>query len=106
MRWNDDLAEITKQTSTSVVKSKKSPEVAAEKQAPVIPKKQPIENEQQKRVASSKDTDIDRELKLPEKPSHITVPKTSVRKYEDDWFDKLLDVFAVIVGGISRIIGH
>ena len=80
---------------------KKIPEVDAKERTSVITEQQPIEGEKQKRVASSLDTDLNHEMKPVEKQSPITAPKASVYKYENDWFDKILDFFATIVGGVA-----
>ena len=37
----------------------------------------------------------------PIKPVEKESPMTSVHKFENDWFDKLLDFFAAIVGSVS-----
>jgi len=41
-----------------------------------------------------------------EKQTPITVPKVSANKYENDWFDKLLDFFAAIVGSVAGVAGY
>jgi len=97
----EDRPEIKKQESTSVVEAEKSPEVDAKEQTSVITEQQAIESEKQKRVASSEDTDIS----LKKGPAIEQSPITSAHKFENDWFDKLLDFFAAIVGGVSRIVG-
>ncbi|MDH4205505.1 MAG: hypothetical protein OEV45_08250 [Desulfobacteraceae bacterium] len=102
----EDLSEIKKQQSISVMEAEKGPEVDAKKQTSVITEQQPIESEKQKRVASSEDTGLSRKMKAVEKQSPTTVPKASVNKYENDWFDKLLDFFAAIVGFVSGMIGR
>ncbi len=89
--------EIKKQESTSLMEAEKSPEVDAKEQTSVITEQQPIESEKQKRVASSEDTD----LSLKKGPAIEQSPITSAHKFENDWFDKLLDFFATIVGGVS-----
>jgi len=93
----EDRPEIKKQESTFVVEAEKSPEVDAKKQTSVITEQQSIESEKQKRVASSEDTDIS----LKKGPAIEQSPITSAHKFENDWFDKLLDFFAAIVGGVS-----
>jgi hypothetical protein len=101
----EDRPKIKKQESTFVVQTEKIPEVDAKKQTAVITEQQPIESEKQKRVASSLDTDLNPEMKPVEKQSPITAPKASVYRYENDWFDKLLDFFAAIVGSVAGIVG-
>lgn len=98
----EDSREIEKQESTPVVEAEKSPEVDAKEQTSVITEQHPIESEKPKRAASSEDTDLSREIKPVEKES----PITSAHKFENDWFDKLLDFFAAIVGGVARIVGY
>ena len=93
----EDRPEIKKQESTSVVEAEKSPEVDAKEQTSVITEQQAIESEKQKRVASSEDTDIS----LKKGPAIEQSPITSAHKFENEWFDKLLDFFAAIVGGVS-----
>jgi uncharacterized protein YdiU (UPF0061 family) len=97
----EDRPEIKKLESAFVVETEKSPEIDAKEQTSVITEQQPIESEKQKRVASSEDADLSRKMKAVEKQSPTTVPKASANKYESDWFDKLLDFFAAIVGGMS-----
>lgn len=97
-----DRPEIKKQESTSVVEADKSPEVDAKKQPSVITEQQSIDREKQKRVASSEDTDIS----LKKGPAIAQSSTTSAHKFENDWFDKLLDFFAAIVGGVSRMVGR
>lgn len=101
-----DRPKIKKQELIPVVAAVKIAEVNAKELTSVITEQQPIDSEKQKRVASGEDTDSSREMKTVEKQSPITAPKASTQKYENDWFDKLLDFFATIVGGVSRIVGH
>jgi hypothetical protein len=89
--------EIEKQDSTPVVEAEKSPEVDAKEQTSVITERHPTESEKQKRAALSEDLDLSRKIKPVEKES----PITSAHKFENDWFDKLLDFFAAIVGSVS-----
>lgn len=93
----EDSKEIEKQASTPVVEAVKSPEIDAKEQTSVITEQYPIESEKQKSAASSEDADLSRKIKPVEKES----PMTSVHKFENDWFDKLLDFFAAIVGSVS-----
>jgi hypothetical protein len=93
----EDSEEIEKQESTPVVEAEKSPGIDATEQTSVITKQYPIESEKQKSAASSEDADLSRKIKPVEKES----PMTSVHKFENDWFDKLLDFFAAIVGSVS-----
>ncbi len=102
----EDGPEIKKQESTFVVEAEKSPKVDAKEQTFVITEQQPIGSEKQKSIASSEDTDLNRDAKPVKKQSLITAPKASVHKYENDWFDKILDFFAAIVGSLSGIFGH
>ena len=98
----EDRSEIKKQESTPVLEAKKSPEVDAKEKTSVITEQQPIESKKQKRVASSEDTDIS----LKKGPAIEQSPITSAHKFENDWFDKLLDFFAVIVGSVSGLFGR
>jgi len=93
----EDSKEIEKQESTPVVEAEKSPEVDAKEQTSVITERHPTESEKQKRAALSEDLDLSRKIKPVEKES----PITSAHKFENDWFDKLLDFFAAIVGSVS-----
>ena len=93
----EDSKEIEKQKSTPVVEAERSPEVDAKEQTSVITEQHPIESEKQKRAALSEDLDLSRKIKPVEKQS----PITSAHKFENDWFDKLLDFFAAIVGSVS-----
>jgi len=97
--------EIKKQETTFVVESKKSHRIDAKRHASVITEQQPIESEKQKSVSSNEDADPDRVMKPVEKQTSITVPMVSANKYENDWFDKLLDFFAAIVGGVAGVVG-
>lgn len=98
----EDRPEIKKQESIHLMEAEKSPEVDAKEQTSVITERQPIDSEKQKRVASIEDTD----LRLKKGPAIERSPITSAHKYENDWFDKLLDFFASIVGYVSGIVGH
>ena len=98
----EDRPEIKKQESIHLMEAEKSPEVDAKEQTSVITEQQPIDSEKQKRVASIEDTD----LRLKKGPAIEQSPITSAHKYENDWFDKLLDFFASIVGYVSGIVGH
>jgi len=98
----EDRSEIKKQESTPVLEAKKSPEVDAKEKTSVITEQQPIESKKQKRVASSEDTDIS----LKKGPAIEQSPITSAHKFENDWFDKLLDFFAAIVGSVSGLFGR
>ncbi len=98
----EDRPEIKKQESIHLMEAEKSPEVDAKEQTSVIKEQQPIDSEKQKRVASIEDTD----LRLKKGPAIERSPITSAHKYENDWFDKLLDFFASIVGYVSGIVGH
>jgi len=93
----EDSKEIEKRKSTPVVEAERSPEVDAKEQTSVITEQHPIESEKQKRAALSEDLDLSRKIKPVEKES----PITSAHKFENDWFDKLLDFFAAIVGSVS-----
>jgi len=101
----EDRPEIKKQETTFVVKSEKSHRIDAKRHAFVITGQQPIESEKQKSVSSNEDADPDRVMKPVEKQTSITVPMVSANKYENDWFDKLLDFFAAIVGGVAGVVG-
>ena len=96
----ENRPEIKKQESF-VVEGEKSPKIDAKQHASVFTEQQPIESEKEKSVSSSEDVHLCREMKPVEKRTPITVPKVSANKYENDWFDKLLDFFAAIVGGMS-----
>jgi len=98
----EDRSEIKKQESTPVLEAGKSPEIDAKEQTSVITEQQPIESKKQKRVASSEDTDIS----LKKGPAIEQSPITSAHKFENDWFDKLLDFFAAIVGSVSGLFGR
>jgi hypothetical protein len=102
----EDPSKIKKQESTFVVQTEKIPKVNAKEQTSVIREQQPIESEKQKRAASSGDADRNREMKPVKQQSPITIPRALTNKYENDWFDKLLDFFAAIVGGVAGIVGY
>jgi hypothetical protein len=101
----EDRPEIKQQESAPVLEYEKSPEVVEKEQTSVIAAQQSSDNEKQKRTGSGEDTDLIREIKLTEKKSSMAPPVASVYKFENDWFDKLLDFFAAIVGSVSRIVG-
>ena len=101
----EDRPEIKQQESAPVLEYEKSPEVVEKEQTSVIAAQQSSDNEKQKRAGSGEDTDLIREIKLTEKKSPMASPVASVYKFENDWFDKLLDFFAAIVGSVSRIVG-
>jgi len=102
----ENRPEIKKQESTFVVEGEKSSKINAKQHASVITEQQPIESEKQKSVSSSKDVHLFREMNPVEKQTPITVPKVSANKYENDWFDKLLDFFAAIVGSVAGVAGY
>jgi hypothetical protein len=99
----ENCQEIKKQESTFVVEGEKSSKINAKQHASVITEQHPFESEKQKRVSSNEDADPSRGMKPVEKQTPITVPKVSANKYENDWFDKLLDFFAAIVGSVAGI---
>jgi hypothetical protein len=101
----EDHPEIKKHESAPDVEVEKDIKIVAKEPTSVTTEQRPINSEKQKRVASREDTDLSREVKSVEKQSPITVPKASVYNFENDWFDKLLDFFAAIVSGVSRIVG-
>jgi len=74
--------------------TKDRPEIKKQESIPAV--------EAEKRVESSEDTDIS----LKKGPAIAQSSITSAHKFENDWFDKLLDFFAAIVGGVSRIVGR
>jgi hypothetical protein len=102
----EGLPDIKQQESAFVVEAEKSLKIDAQKQPSVITKQQSIESEKLKNVASSEGTAFSSEIKPAKKQSPITAQKASIKKYENDWFDKILDFFAAIVGGVSEIVGH
>jgi hypothetical protein len=102
----EDRPEIKKQESTPLMEAEKSPEVDAKEQTSAITEEQPIKSEKEKKVASSEDTDLRLKKEPAKEQSPLAVPKTSVHQFENDWFDKLLDFFAAIVGYVSGIVGH
>jgi hypothetical protein len=95
----EGLSEIKQQDSVFVVEAEKSLKIDA-------PKQPSIESEKQKSVTSSEDTDFSSEIKPVKNQSPTTAQKASIKKYENDWFDKILDFFAAIVGGVLEIVGH
>ena len=105
-RFQTELFNIWHSIYIKSAKTEKSLTVDAKEQPSVITKQQPIESEKQKSVASSEDTDLCREMTPVKKQSPITAQKASVQKYENDWFDKILDFFAAIVSGVAGIVGH
>lgn len=98
----EDRPEIKKQGSTPLMEAEKSPEVDAKEQTSVISEQQPIDSEKQKRFVSGEDAF----LGLKKGPAIEQSPITSAHKFENDWFDKLLDFFAAIVSYVSGIVGH
>ena len=102
----EDHPDVKKPESAFVVEPEKNLSVDAMEQPSVITKQQPIESKKPKSVASSEDTDLCGEMKPIKRPSSITAQKALVQKYENDWFDKILDFFAAIVGVVSGIVGH
>jgi hypothetical protein len=102
----EDRPEIKKQGSTLAAEVEKSPEIGAKEQTSVITEQRAIDSERQNKLASSENTDTSREMKPLNRQSPVTVPKASGHKYENDWFDKLLDFFAAIIGGVLGIVGR
>ncbi len=100
------LSDIKQQESAFVMEAEKSLKIDAQKQPSIITKQPSIESEKQKSVTSSEDTDFSSEIKPVKKQSPTTAQKASIKKYENDWFDKILDFFAAIVGSVSEIVGH
>ena len=95
----EGLPEIIQQESAFVDEVEKSLKIDA-------PKQPPIESEKLKSDTSSEDTDFSSEIKPVKKLSPTTAQKALIKKYENDWFDKILDFFAAIVGSVSEIVGH
>jgi hypothetical protein len=95
----EGLPEIIQQESAFVEEVEKGLKIDA-------PKQPFIESEKLKSDTSSEDTDFSSEIKPVKKQSPTTAQKASIKKYENDWFDKILDFFAAIVGSVSEIVGH
>ena len=102
----EDRPEIKEQESTLDAEGEKSPKIEEKKQRSVTTEQKAVDGKKQKTTVSSEGTDLNQKVKPEEKQSTITVKTASVNKYENDWFDKLLDFFAAIIGGVSRIVGH
>ncbi|HSQ83785.1 MAG TPA: hypothetical protein VLM43_03575 [Desulfobacterales bacterium] len=95
----EGLPEIIQQESAFVEEVEKSLKIDA-------PKQTSIEREKLKSDTLSEDTDFSSEIKPVKKQSPTTAQNASIKKYENDWFDKILDFFAAIVGSVSGIVGH
>ena len=89
-----------------IKKAEKTSKIDSKKQASVNTEQQPIESEKQKRASSKEDEHLYREMKPVENQFPITTPKALANKYENDWFDKLLDFFGAIIGGIAGLVGY
>jgi hypothetical protein len=102
----EDPPETKEKDSTSVMEVEKSLKAVAQEQISVITKQQPFDSKKQKSIRASEAKDLNREMKPLENQTPTIIPKPSVQKFEDDWFDKLLEFFAAIIGGMSGIVGH
>lgn len=95
-----DPGKLKSKGSTLVAKVEKGHEFDPEKQTSAFMERHPIPRENQKKTTSNENTDLIRETKPVKKQSPISTQKGSVHKFENDWFDKLLDFFAAIVCGV------
>jgi len=95
--------EDKEQESTIPGGEEERPEVKAQGHTPGTAARPPIEGEKEKPVSPVKDADPGRDPVPAKKQSLIPAPKTSAPVYKEDWFDRLLNFFAVITGYVSGI---
>ena len=102
----EDLPESKKHDPLPIKAAEERAEIGEKEQPTGLTRQESIDSEKQKTVASVEGDDLIQEETLPKKQSHITASGAKVHQFENDWFDKLLDFFAAIVGGVSKLIGH
>jgi hypothetical protein len=95
-----------KNASSSLTTVEKHPDIDTQKpfSGPALHK--PNESENQKTVESDEDPNLSRKEEPPGKQPRIPALTASARQYENDWFDRLLDFFAAVVGCVSGIAGR
>lgn len=98
-----DHREGKKQELSTSMGKEKPREVDIQEQTSVMVSEHAFEYEKEKTIVSDKGADSIREQEPVQKKAPITAPKASAHKFEDDWFDKLLDFFAAIIGYVSGI---
>jgi hypothetical protein len=101
-----DLPELKKQDFPPLTPNEEQPEIGAQKQSSGLSVQESINSDKYKITASSKNKDLSIGREPQKKPSSITAKKSSAHQFENDWFDKLLDFFASIVGCLSGIAGR
>jgi hypothetical protein len=97
----EDIPVMKKQESTVVAEAEKSSEVDVREQTPDIMQQQDIESEKE---ALSR-ADLSRKEEPAKKRSPASASTVSAHQFENDWFDKFLDFFAAIIGGVSKLVG-
>jgi hypothetical protein len=102
----NDRPNSKKKASSSLTTVEKHPEIDAQKQPSGLAVQERIDSEKQKIVAPNGNTDLSQEKEPQKKQSRLTASKASGHQFENDWFDKLLDFFAAIVGCLSGMTGR
>lgn len=97
------LPESNKQDPIPLTGAEERFEINAREQPADITRKESIASKKQKTVASSEDEDLVQKETPAKTLSHPTAIKPLAPQYKNDWFDKLLDFFAAIVGSVSKI---
>jgi hypothetical protein len=101
-----DRPNSKKKASSSLTTVEKHPETDAQQHPSGLALHKLNESENQKTAAFGEEPDLSREEKPAKRQSRIPASMASARQYENDWFDKLLDFFAAIVGGLSGMTGR
>lgn len=94
----ENRPDIKSPKSTLVEGVEINPKIDAKEQTPVFTGQHPTSVNTQKRMATIEDTNLSLGMKPVKERSSVSVQKVSVQKFENDWFDKLLDFFAAMVG--------
>ena len=102
----EDLRESKQQDLPPLTTTEKEPEFDIQKRRPGLIERERIESGKQSAVASGADVHLRPEGKIAKKQSHAKVSPCCAGQYKNDWFDKLLDFFAAIVGCVSGIMGR
>ncbi len=101
-----NFPESENQDPIPLISGGERPEIGEQKDLPDPSIQERFDSEKQKIAASNGNTDLSQEKKPQKKQSRLTASKASGHQFENDWFDKLLDFFAAIVGCLSGMTGR
>jgi hypothetical protein len=102
----ENLRESKRHDLPPLSATKEGPEFDPQKQRTGLIERERIEGEKQSDDVYGGDAHLRHEEEPSKGQSHTKASPSPARQYENDWFDKLLDFFAAIVGCVSKIASH